>query len=122
MNAAEVTEDRLRQLIARGFKFVHPRDESGAITAIVGVRPHDNVIDVVQLRTEDDAIALRMAGDTKDVLAPEAHSWRAEGPAPRVLDELLSLPDVVAEEGTRTGGCWIHTDKNRAKWVPATSQ
>ncbi|MCE7011192.1 hypothetical protein LWC34_51560 [Kibdelosporangium philippinense] len=124
MNAAEVTEDRLRQLIERGFKFVHPRDESGDITAIVGVRPHDNVIDVVQLRTEDDAVALRLAGDTKDVLAPEKHSWRSAGPAPRVLDELLNLPDVIAETAvpaqSTSNGCWIHTDKNRAKWVPAS--
>lgn len=121
MNAAEATEDRLLRLIERGFKFVHPRDESGDITAIVGVRPHHNVIDVVQLRTEDDAVALRLAGDTQDVLAPQEHSWRSEGPAPRVLDELLSLPDIPGEEGPASNGCWIHTAKNRAKWVPANT-
>lgn len=123
MNAAEVTEQRLRQLIARGFKFVHPRDESGDITAIVGVRPHHDVIDVVQLRTEDDAVALRMAGDTADVLAPAAHSWRSAGPAPRVLDDLLNLPDVTVESGhpPANNGCWLHTETNRAKWVPARS-
>ncbi|CAM3959035.1 hypothetical protein KIPE111705_33485 [Kibdelosporangium persicum] len=123
MNAAEVTEERLRELIARGFKFVHPRDESGHITAIVGVRPHHNVIDVVQLRTEDDAVALRLAGDTADVLAPQRHSWRSAGPAPRVLDDMLNLPDVTAEmiEMPSANGHWIHTGRNRAKWVPANS-
>ncbi|WP_237774521.1 hypothetical protein [Actinosynnema sp. ALI-1.44] len=101
---------------------MHPRDETGDITAIVGVRPHHDVIDVVQLRTEDDAVALRLAGDTTDVLAPTSHSWRSAGPAPRVLDDLLNLPDVETDNPpTSTTGCWIHTDKNRAKWVPARS-
>ncbi|MFC6091111.1 hypothetical protein [Saccharothrix lopnurensis] len=90
---ANRTSRQLRELIARGFQFLHPRDARGEIAAVVGVRAHDAVIDVVRLHTADDAIAMRMPADEVNVLAPSRFSWRAHGPATNVLDELLDLPD-----------------------------
>jgi hypothetical protein len=118
------TEDRLRQLIDRGFKFIHPCDAAGEIIAIVGVRPHDDVIDVVHLRTEDDAEALRVPGDTEDVLAPDTHSWRSAGSTSRVLDDLLNLPDTapaMETPGSGANGCWVHVGAHRAKWLSVTT-
>jgi hypothetical protein len=86
------TEEQLRRLVARGFRFIDPRDDDGEVLAVVGVRAHDNVIDVVRLHGEDDAVASRMPGD-EDVLAPTTVFWRHTGSAGEVLDELLALPD-----------------------------
>jgi hypothetical protein len=86
-------EVRLLELIARGFQFLHPTDARGELTAVVGVRAHNNVIDVVRLHTEDDAVATRMPADEHNVLAPTRFSWRRRGPACSVLEELLELPD-----------------------------
>ncbi|MEU5694857.1 hypothetical protein [Actinosynnema sp. NPDC020468] len=84
---------QLRQLIARGFRFLHPRDARGELAAVVGVRAHDKVIDVVRLHHEDDALAMRMPADEQDILSPRHFWWRRRGSATRVLDELLELPD-----------------------------
>lgn len=83
----------LRELVARGFQFMHPRDEQGEILAVVGVRAHDNVIDAVRLQDEDDVIATRMPGDEENVFAPTRVSWQSTGAVCEVLDELLNLPD-----------------------------
>lgn len=97
------TEDQLRRLVARGFRFIDPRDDDGEVVAVVGVRAHDNVIDVVRLHGEDDAVASRMPGDA-NVLAPTTVFWRHAGPAGEVLDQLLALPD------DRTPGS-VHTSR-----------
>jgi hypothetical protein len=86
------TQDQILELRARGFYFIDPRDESGEIVAVVGVRAHDNVIDVVRLHGEDDAVASRMPSD-ENILAPSKVFWRQEGPANEVLGEMLALPD-----------------------------
>ena len=80
------------ELRARGFYFIDPRDKGGEVVAVVGVRAHDNVIDVVRLHSEDEAIASRMPGDD-DIVAPTKVFWRQEGPANTVLGEMLALPD-----------------------------
>ena len=54
---------RLTDLIGRGYRFLHPRDEHGRVVAVVGVRAHDRVVDVVLLNAEDDVSAYRVAGD-----------------------------------------------------------
>lgn len=83
---------QLRGLLGKGFRFVDPRDERGEVLAVVGVRAHDGVIDVVELHGEDEAVATRMPSD-QDVLAPQRIHWRAQGPASAVLAKLLVLPD-----------------------------
>jgi hypothetical protein len=86
------TEGQLIALRSRGFQFIDPRDAGGEVLAVVGVRAHDNVIDVVQLHSEDHAIASRMPCD-EDILAPSKVFWQHEGPARDVLGSLLTLPD-----------------------------
>lgn len=86
------TDSMLRALVARGFRFVDPRDENGEVVAVVGVRAHDEVIDVLQLHGEDEAIATRIPGD-QDVFQPTRVFWREEGDAGQVLARLLALPD-----------------------------
>ncbi|GAA5162685.1 hypothetical protein [Amycolatopsis sacchari] len=90
---ATPVENRLLNLIDRGYRFIHPRDDGGTLVAVVGVRPHDAVIDVIRLDAEDDATALRVPADEDDILTPEKPLWSCHGTAHEVLDELLALPD-----------------------------
>jgi hypothetical protein len=92
VSAATSTDAQLRALVARGFRFIDPRDENGDVVAVVGVRAHHDVVDVVQLHGEDDVIAARMPTD-QDVLAPRQVFWREVGPAHEVLGAMLALPD-----------------------------
>lgn len=126
------TDVRLRELIARGFQFIHARDDHGELVSVVGVRAHHNVIDVVQLRDEDDVTAARMPGDEQDLLAPNRVAWQTAGLARRVLDELLDLPDEPAlrptigpddmlAPGDSMRGCWVPVGPGHAKWLPAVS-
>jgi hypothetical protein len=99
---------KLRALRARGFQFLDPRDASGHVVAVVGVRAHDDVIDVVRLHAEDDVVASRLPGDA-DVLTPAKVIWQHQGPAGEVLGKLLDLPDdrvpgsLAVAAGTRAG-------------------
>lgn len=86
-------ESRLMDLIDRGYRFIHPRDAEGAVVAVVGVRPHDAVIDILRLDAENDATALRIPAEEEDLMAPSRTLWRFHGDAGEVLDELLALPD-----------------------------
>ena len=91
-SAAPSVDSQLRALVGRGFRFADPRDESGEVLAVVGIRVHDEVVDVVELRGEDDAVATRMPRG-QDILAPRQVYWRAQGPASVVLARLLFLTD-----------------------------
>lgn len=98
----------LRELVARGFQFLHPCDDSGEVMAVVGVRAHDSVIDVVRMHSEDDVVATRMPGDEENVLTPSRVTWQSTGEVCDVLEELLSLPDdrtpgSLALSGVRIG-------------------
>lgn len=86
------TEDRILELRARGFYFIDPRDEGGEVVAVVGVRAHHNVIDVVRLHGENEAIASRVPFD-EDIMSPTRVFWRHDGSANEVLDKMLALPD-----------------------------
>jgi hypothetical protein len=90
--AATSVDAQLRALVGRGFRFVDPRDEHGEVLAVVGVRAHDDMVDVVELHGEDDAVATRMPPD-QDILAPRRVYWREQGPASVVLAKMLFLPD-----------------------------
>ena len=87
---------RLRELINRGYRFIHPASPDGAVIAIIGIRAHDNVIDVIVLNSEDDVRATRMPDDEDDIYAPRTTLWQTEGDIESVLDELLALPDDQA--------------------------
>jgi hypothetical protein len=90
--AATSVDAQLRALVNRGFRFVDPRDEQGDVVAVVGVRAHDDVIDVIEILGEDEVVATRMPPD-QDVLAPRRVYWREQGPASVVLARLLLLAD-----------------------------
>jgi hypothetical protein len=118
---------QLRELVDRGFRFLHPTDSNGAVIAVVGIRAHDNVIDVVVLRTETEAKAARMPGNERDILAPATTLWQAAGRASVVLGKLSALPDDYAPHGSMpavdseipgpASGCWIPVRPGNTKWV-----
>jgi hypothetical protein len=123
--------DQLRNLVARGFRFIHPRTEEGQLVAIVGVRAHHQVVDVVEVRTETDVVATRMPANEENVLAPTDVLWQTTGPASTVLAALLTLPDdqlpddhlaaaqleVLAQPAN---GCWVPIHPGRSRWLAAT--
>ncbi|MET7998773.1 hypothetical protein ABZU76_48695 [Amycolatopsis sp. NPDC005232] len=111
-------ESGLRALIARGYQFVHPSDATGAVLAVVGVRVHGDVVDVVRLDAEDDATATRMPADEENVFTPSTWLWRTSGPATRVLADLLALPDETTPAAAR--GCWVPGRPGTAKWLAAS--
>lgn len=125
--AAEITdiESGLRKLISRGYQFVHPCDANGEVMAVVGVRVHDNVVDVVRLNAEDDVVATRMPGTEEDILAPEKWLWQSAGDAATVLTALLALPDERTPGSlylpeTSSKGCWVPGRGGTSKWLAAS--
>jgi len=106
-------------LIDRGYRFIHPRDKAGSLVAVVGIRAHDSVVDVLRIDAEDDVTAFRVAGDEQDILNPGRMLWRCRGTAHAVLDELLALADDYAASGRKVTGCWVPGETGRAKWLAA---
>jgi hypothetical protein len=105
-------ETGLQELISRGYQFVHPRDENGEVLEIVGIRMHDNVVDVVRLSAEDDVTAMRVSGNEENILNPRKVLWRSSGPVASVLAETLALPEDRTPGSLLTPG----TD-----WFPASA-
>ncbi len=125
--SAANAEARLRALVARGFRFLHPRDAAGEPVAVVGVRVHHNVVDVVHLEAEDTVVAMRVPGNETNVLSPSRTWWRSTGSVCEVLDDLLRLPDDRtpgtvrhSDDGAPVAGCWVPGGPGRAKWLAAT--
>lgn len=120
--------DQLRALIDWGFRFAYPRRANGEIAAVVGVRAHHHVVDIVQLLGEHDADASRIPGDEPDILSPRHVLWRATGPAHTVLRQVLDLQDVDSIDlGSdsahgRPNGCWVSAGPARAVWLHSTSR
>ncbi|HVW40663.1 MAG TPA: hypothetical protein VHC18_04870 [Amycolatopsis sp.] len=114
-------DSRLRDLIGRGYRFIHPRDDRGRVVAVVGIRAHDTVVDVLRIDGEDDVTAFRVPGDEPDILSPRTTLWRCRGAAHDVLDELLALADDHAATGRQVRGCWVPGATGRAKWLAAAS-
>jgi hypothetical protein len=120
--------DQLRNLVALGFKFIHPRTDDGHLVAIVGVRAHHQVIDVVEVRTETDVVATRMPADEENVFAPTDVLWRTTGQANTVLAELLTLSNDQSPDDPHddeppqpANGCWVPIHPGRSRWLAATS-
>ena len=86
--------DQLRGLVTSGFQFLHPCGGDGEVVAVVGIRAHDQVVDVIQVRTEADAVATRVPGYEVNLLAPTDVLWQRTGTTSTVLAELLTLPDA----------------------------
>ncbi|GAA4620362.1 hypothetical protein [Saccharopolyspora hordei] len=111
----------LQALVARDFQFAHPRDADGGIVAVVGIRVHRGVFDILQLFGEHDADAARVPGDEPDVLFPKKVLWRTTGSAREVINELLALSDPAPEIGTPPTGCWVPTHAGRTAWLAASA-
>ncbi|GAA1984934.1 hypothetical protein [Amycolatopsis minnesotensis] len=119
-------ETGLQHLIERGYQFVHPRDANGEVLAVVGVRVHDGVVDVVRLHAENEVLATRIpAGE--DILEPTTVLWKATGSVQAVLEQVLSLPedhvpgvDYDADSDAPVTGCWVPGSPGRAKWLQAS--
>ncbi|WP_156893117.1 DUF397 domain-containing protein [Actinokineospora enzanensis] len=123
-DASHAAEAYLRRLVSRGFEFLHPRDASGEIAAVVGVRAHDNVIDVVRLHAENEVIATRLPGDTDDLLnpPPSVVLWQRQGWAAEVLRQMVDLPDdrTPGSLDPVRGGL-VPAAHGREKWLPASA-
>lgn len=122
MPSGDDLAEQLHALMALGFRFAHPRHPNGTIAAVVGVRAHDNVVDLVQLLGEHDADAARIPGDEPDILSPRHVLWRATGPAHTVLQQVLDLDDAGIAPNTtdtRLNGCWMSIGPRRAVWLPS---
>ncbi|GAA1020041.1 MULTISPECIES: hypothetical protein [Amycolatopsis] len=114
-------EQGLQKLIDRGYRFVHPTNGSGEVQAVVGVRVHDNVVDVVRLNAEDDVEATRIPGSEQNIFAPASTLWRSRGEASQVLGEVLALPErQPASAAASTAGCWVPGRGGRSKWLAAS--
>jgi hypothetical protein len=117
----------LNALMARGYRFIHPRDSGGEIVAVVGVRAHHGVVDLVQLYGEQDADAARIPGDEPDIFFPKTVLWRTTGNASEVIKQALELEDPIITVSddircrTNDKGCWVPTHAARATWLPASA-
>ncbi|MBB5154920.1 hypothetical protein [Saccharopolyspora phatthalungensis] len=116
----EIT-DGLQALMARDFQFAHPRDANGGLVAVVGIRVHRGVFDILQLFGEHDADAARIPGDEPDVLFPSKVLWRTTGPARDVIKDLLALSEPTPEIGAQAVGCWLPTRAGRSAWLAASA-
>ena len=114
-------ETALNRLIAAGYRFVHPCDSEGNIVAVVGVRAHDAVVDVVRIDGEDDATATRMPGDEEDVLEPGKALWQQTGAVGEVVAALLALADEeFAASREPLTGCWVPASPGRSAFLMAS--
>lgn len=113
--------DGLQSLVARDFQFTHPRDSAGDLVAVIGIRPHRGVIDILQLFSEDDADAVRVPGDEPDVLFPKRVLWRATGSAQHVIEALLALAQPTPDTSVGSSGCWIPTHAGSSSWLAASA-
>lgn len=114
--------DHLRAMMGKGFRFALNTGNDGGIVAVVGVRVHDDVIDIVELFGHRDADGVRIPGTEPDILFPRTVLWRATGAPAEVIERMLALPDQ--EPAARSGagpakGCWVPTGRGRATWLGA---
>lgn len=103
----------LRTLSARGFQFAHPRDDQGRLIAVVGIRVHHGVIDIMQVYSDHDAEAARIPDEEPDVLFPQMVLWRSTGTAHEVLEAITALADPIPYPNQATGR-WIPIDAGHA--------
>lgn len=97
---------RLVQLVERGFQFLHPTGADGEVQAVVGVRVHGQVIDLVQIHAEDDVTATRMPVGEQDIMEPRTVLWQTHGEVTGVLDAMLALPEETPDSA-ESRGCWV---------------
>ncbi|TDC88997.1 hypothetical protein E1161_22525 [Saccharopolyspora aridisoli] len=83
----------LRQLVLRGFQLMPPvRDGTGELEALIYVRPHGDVIDIVEVLAEDHVRAARVPRRGEIRTDDNEACWRTTGTVVDVVDQVLSLP------------------------------
>jgi hypothetical protein len=90
---------RLLALRALDFRFATNHDSAGMIVALVGIRAHHEVIDIIRLYGATDADAIRVPIDEPDVLFPRKTIWRTAGSADDVIDTVLDLANQERNAG-----------------------
>ena len=115
---ADITQ-RLQALRAQNFRFATNRDTTGMVVALIGVRVHHGVIDIIAVYGEHDADATRIPDHEVDILFPRTTLWRTTGSANHVIDNLLSLPTPVhaVPDTPHHNGSWIPTAPGRLTWL-----
>jgi hypothetical protein len=93
---------RLEAMRALDYEFATDHADDGSIDALVGVRVHHGVIDILELYGEDEATATRLPDSEPNIMLARTVLWHTRGTAYEVIDELLSLPDP--ESGGGSGG------------------
>lgn len=87
---------RLRQLVLRGFQLMPPvRDGTGELEALIYVRPHGDVIDIVEVLAEDHVRAARVPRRGEIRTDDSAAYWRITGDVIEVVDQVLALPESL---------------------------
>jgi hypothetical protein len=84
---------RLQVMRALNFEFATDQAPDGSIEALVGVRVHGGVIDIVELYGEDEATATRLPDSEPNIMLARTVLWHTRGTAYEVIDALLALPD-----------------------------
>ncbi|MEV4645431.1 hypothetical protein [Saccharopolyspora sp. NPDC049357] len=86
----------LRQLVLRGFQLMPPvRDGTGELEALIYVRPHGDVIDIVEVLAEDHVRAARVPRRGEIRTDDNAAYWRTNGNVVDVVDQVLALPEPL---------------------------
>lgn len=84
---------RLQTMRGMDYEFATDHADDGSIEAVVGVRVHHGVIDILELYGEDEATATRLPDTEPNIMLARTVLWHTRGTAYEVIDELLSLPD-----------------------------
>ena len=84
---------RLQMMRTLDYEFATDHADDGGIEALVGVRVHQGVIDILELYGEDEATATRLPDTEPNIMLARTVLWHTRGAAYEVIDELLSLPD-----------------------------
>ncbi|RRO17580.1 hypothetical protein EIL87_09840 [Saccharopolyspora rhizosphaerae] len=86
----------LRKLVLRGFQLMPPvRDGAGELEALIYVRPHGDVIDIVEVLAEDTVRAARVPRRGEIRTDTHAAYWRITGGVIDVVDQVLALPETL---------------------------
>jgi hypothetical protein len=70
-------------MCAMSFYFARIRDNCGTVVALVGVRVHHGMIDVVQFYGEHEADAVRILSTAENFVLPFDVLWSTSGRPPR---------------------------------------
>lgn len=107
--------DGLHTLTSHDFHFAHPHDAQGRLIAVIGIRAHHEVIDILQLYDEHDAEAARIPAEEPDILFPRTVLWHTTGTAQEIIDATIALADPIPNPN-QAKGYRIPTHAGHSTW------